>query len=53
MKYLCYWVTQYGVKTIDKNASNEEYETNNLSSVSALFYRYSELITGYVGNKFT
>ena len=53
MQYLGLWVTQDGVKPIDKNRSNKKYDATDFSKISTPVYRFSKLISLYVGKTLT
>ena len=53
MEYLGFWVTCEGVKPIDKIRINKKYDATNFLKGSASVYRFSKLLSRYVGKTLT
>ena len=52
-EYLGFWVIRNGVKPIDKNRSNKEYDDTYFLKRSTSVYRFSKLLSIYVGKIIT
>ena len=53
MKYLFPWVTHDGIKSINKNRSNKEYDSTDFPEGRLKLYRFNKLLSIYVGKMLT